>query len=454
MSAQGYIDLYLLPVLEQSLDPYREQATAFGVVTLEHGAFELPRVPRGRPRRGLDGARWPLPGGRRRGVHVARASRRGHGQGHGRSAGGVDDGGRAARRHVADAVRRLRRRSCSRSGSPDIPPTRRWTLRPFGGRRSVAWLRCLGARGSRCRSHAARPHGHRRAGARRGVRHRDAVGRRRSSASATPAASCRPGRSRSAACWSLPWRSVSSSRSAATRCRRAPTCRGSSSAAPCGWAPTTSCSTPPSSASTPARPRCSSTSAPSSSRCWPACCCTSRCTARCSPGARSRSPARSSSAPQRPIAATTRAGVPPSASPRRSPTPAASSPRSRCWNGRRASRSPSSPAWSASSSRCRSRRPSWTRRATRPRRRSPGRCTSGSCRPRSGSARGRTRCAARRPVAWATTYLVPPIAIVLAWALLDETPPLLALAGGALCLLGVALARGARLPVVRRRLPR
>ncbi len=51
----------------------------------------------------------------------------------------------------------------------------------------------------------------------------------------------------------------------------------------------------------------------------------------------------------------------------------------------------------------------------------------------------------------ATTYLVPPIAIVLAWALLDETPPLLALAGGALCLLGVALARGARLPVVRRR---
>jgi drug/metabolite transporter (DMT)-like permease len=54
----------------------------------------------------------------------------------------------------------------------------------------------------------------------------------------------------------------------------------------------------------------------------------------------------------------------------------------------------------------------------------------------------------------ATTYLVPPIAIVLAWALLDETPPPLALAGGALCLLGVALARGARLRVVRRRGPR
>jgi drug/metabolite transporter (DMT)-like permease len=41
----------------------------------------------------------------------------------------------------------------------------------------------------------------------------------------------------------------------------------------------------------------------------------------------------------------------------------------------------------------------------------------------------------------ATTYLVPPIAILIAWALLDETPPLLALAGGALCLVGVVIAR-------------
>ena len=39
------------------------------------------------------------------------------------------------------------------------------------------------------------------------------------------------------------------------------------------------------------------------------------------------------------------------------------------------------------------------------------------------------------------TYLIPPIAILLGWALLDETPPWLAVAGGALCLGGVALAR-------------
>ena len=47
----------------------------------------------------------------------------------------------------------------------------------------------------------------------------------------------------------------------------------------------------------------------------------------------------------------------------------------------------------------------------------------------------------------AVTYLVPPIAILMAWALLDETPPLLAvLVGGPLCLLGVAIARGVRFP--------
>jgi drug/metabolite transporter (DMT)-like permease len=39
------------------------------------------------------------------------------------------------------------------------------------------------------------------------------------------------------------------------------------------------------------------------------------------------------------------------------------------------------------------------------------------------------------------TYLVPSIAIALGWAFLGETPPLLAVAGGALCLAGVVLAR-------------
>jgi len=41
----------------------------------------------------------------------------------------------------------------------------------------------------------------------------------------------------------------------------------------------------------------------------------------------------------------------------------------------------------------------------------------------------------------ATTYLVPPISVLLAWAFLGETPPELALLGGALCLVGVALSR-------------
>ncbi len=48
-----------------------------------------------------------------------------------------------------------------------------------------------------------------------------------------------------------------------------------------------------------------------------------------------------------------------------------------------------------------------------------------------------------------TTYLVPPITVVMAWLLLAETPPALAYVGGALCLAGVALAR--RRP--RRRTP-
>jgi drug/metabolite transporter (DMT)-like permease len=40
-----------------------------------------------------------------------------------------------------------------------------------------------------------------------------------------------------------------------------------------------------------------------------------------------------------------------------------------------------------------------------------------------------------------TTYLVPPVALLLGWIMLVEVPPLLALPGGILCLAGVALAR-------------
>ncbi|TFV75600.1 DMT family transporter [Blastococcus sp. CT_GayMR19] len=40
-----------------------------------------------------------------------------------------------------------------------------------------------------------------------------------------------------------------------------------------------------------------------------------------------------------------------------------------------------------------------------------------------------------------TTYVVPPLVILLGWLLLDEIPPGLALVGGAVCLAGVALSR-------------
>lgn len=40
-----------------------------------------------------------------------------------------------------------------------------------------------------------------------------------------------------------------------------------------------------------------------------------------------------------------------------------------------------------------------------------------------------------------TSFLVSPLVVLAAWPLLGETPPLLALAGGALALLGVALTR-------------
>lgn len=50
-----------------------------------------------------------------------------------------------------------------------------------------------------------------------------------------------------------------------------------------------------------------------------------------------------------------------------------------------------------------------------------------------------------------TTYLVPPITIVLGLLLLDETPPSMAYAGGVLALVGVAVAR--RKPAAMRRPP-
>jgi drug/metabolite transporter (DMT)-like permease len=50
-----------------------------------------------------------------------------------------------------------------------------------------------------------------------------------------------------------------------------------------------------------------------------------------------------------------------------------------------------------------------------------------------------------------TTFLVPGIAIVLAWVLLGETPPAMAYVGGALCVVGVLVSR--RTGGLRRRIP-
>ncbi len=40
-----------------------------------------------------------------------------------------------------------------------------------------------------------------------------------------------------------------------------------------------------------------------------------------------------------------------------------------------------------------------------------------------------------------TTYLVPPLTVLMSWLVLDEAPPSMAYVGGALCLLGVAITR-------------
>ena len=53
-----------------------------------------------------------------------------------------------------------------------------------------------------------------------------------------------------------------------------------------------------------------------------------------------------------------------------------------------------------------------------------------------------------------TTYLVPPLAILLGWLLLGEVPPALAIPGGVLCIAGAALARGVTpRSLARRRVP-
>jgi drug/metabolite transporter (DMT)-like permease len=45
-----------------------------------------------------------------------------------------------------------------------------------------------------------------------------------------------------------------------------------------------------------------------------------------------------------------------------------------------------------------------------------------------------------------TTYLVPPITVLISWVVLSEAPPAMAYVGGALCLLGVAITRRRRSP--------
>ncbi len=49
----------------------------------------------------------------------------------------------------------------------------------------------------------------------------------------------------------------------------------------------------------------------------------------------------------------------------------------------------------------------------------------------------------------ATTYLVPPMAVLMGWLLLGDVPPTLALGGGGLCLVGVAITRGLRINLRR-----
>ena len=85
------------------------------------------------------------------------------------------------------------------------------------------------------------------------------------------------------------------------------------------------------------------------------------------------------------------------------------------------------------------------RTGRRPRRRAGGSVLGmvylGRSPPRWRSAPGPTPCAGWTPAARVTTYVVPPLVILLGWLLLDEVPPALALVGGVVCLAGVALSR-------------
>lgn len=53
----------------------------------------------------------------------------------------------------------------------------------------------------------------------------------------------------------------------------------------------------------------------------------------------------------------------------------------------------------------------------------------------------------------ATTYIVPAVTVVLAWVFLGQVPPWLAIVGGAVCLVGVAVTRSKRQLAWRRREP-
>jgi drug/metabolite transporter (DMT)-like permease len=52
-----------------------------------------------------------------------------------------------------------------------------------------------------------------------------------------------------------------------------------------------------------------------------------------------------------------------------------------------------------------------------------------------------------------TTYLVPAVTVLLAWAFLGQVPPWLSLVGGAVCLAGVVVTRSKRQPARWRREP-